>query len=202
MIDRFGGLSSAMVASAPTFIRSSPSPVTTRTRRSRRASARPSPIMQAPPIAPPIAKPLAAFSVRAATSRAAPASPAMVRKSSCRPMSAGSTSRRSRAKICPSEPELSLADADILASSKAFGAEQLLGEQHRDRLAGLEHHGQGGTHRIERLIRRLGAQAGHADGLQHWRDRLSHSVLPGIALAEVAPHGDQGQERKPPGIDQ
>src|SRR6516225_1838458 len=40
--------STPIVASAPTFINSSPSPVTTRTRLSGRASERPSPIMLAP----------------------------------------------------------------------------------------------------------------------------------------------------------
>src|SRR5215470_4764813 len=201
MIERLGGLSSAMVASAPTFISNSPSPVTTRIRRSRRASARPSPIMQAPPIAPPMAKPLAAFSVNAAMSRAVPASPAMIKKSSCRPMSAGSASRRSSAKTGAPEPELSFADDDM-ASSKAFGAKQLLGEQHRDRLPRLEHHGQCGAYRSQGLLRRVGAQAVYTNGLQHRRDRLSHGVLPWIALAEVAPHGDERQERKSSRVDE
>ena len=51
-IDRFVGFITAIVASAPTFINNSPSPVTTTTRRSGRARARPRPIMRAPPIAP------------------------------------------------------------------------------------------------------------------------------------------------------
>src|SRR5262245_17742389 len=50
-IDRLGGLSTARVARAPRFISNSPSPVSTMTRRSRRASARPRPIIAAPPMA-------------------------------------------------------------------------------------------------------------------------------------------------------
>jgi hypothetical protein len=49
-----GRFSTAIVASAPTFINNSPSPVTTSTRLSGRPSARPSPTMQAPPMAPAI----------------------------------------------------------------------------------------------------------------------------------------------------
>jgi hypothetical protein len=46
------GFKIAMVASAPTFINNSPSPVITSTRWSGRASARPSPIDAATPMAP------------------------------------------------------------------------------------------------------------------------------------------------------
>jgi hypothetical protein len=53
-IARLGRFSTPIVASAPTFINSSPWPLTTSTRLSGRASARPSPIMQAPPMAPAI----------------------------------------------------------------------------------------------------------------------------------------------------
>src|SRR5262245_8280185 len=98
-------------------------------------------------------------------SRALPASPATIRKSSWRPIRAGSASRRSSSKTGASDAEMSLADDDIVLLLKALRAEQFLGEQHRYGPARLEHHGQCSADRSQSLGRGISPQARHADGL-------------------------------------
>ena len=79
-IVRFFGASTAIVASEPTFISISPSPVMTSTRRFGCASASPSPIIDAPPMAPQSGK-LLGWSPAAETSQFGAPRPAMTSRS-------------------------------------------------------------------------------------------------------------------------
>ena len=76
-IDRFWGAMVATVASTPTFISISPSPVITATRASGADRASPRPIGTAAPMVPAMANRLAPSPVNPAVSRAEPASPEM-----------------------------------------------------------------------------------------------------------------------------
>jgi hypothetical protein len=90
---RFGGRSTAMVASEPMLISISPSPVMTSTFRFGCASAKPSPIIEAAPIAPHSGK-LLAWSPAAETSQFGAPRPAMTRISPRSRSNSFTTSRR------------------------------------------------------------------------------------------------------------
>ena len=82
-------------------------------------------------------------------------------------------------------------------SSKRLGADQSLRQQHGDRLAALEYHGQRRAHgrRSTSSACSMRRQI-DAHRLQHRLGRLPHGELPWIALAEIAAHADQRQERE------
>src|SRR5258708_193082 len=113
-------------------------------------------------------------------------------------MSAGTASRRSRMKR--GEPPLSR--EGMAVSSKSLGAEQLLGEQHRDGAAAPKHHGQRGLDRRDRLGGAVGAKALDVHRLEHRDGALPHRILPWIGLAEIAAHAYEGEKRKPAALDQ
>ena len=77
------------VAKVPTFISSSPSPVTTSTFLSGLDNASPRPIAVAPPIAPAMVKMLSPSFVRCAISLEAPANPHTIKRSLGSPTIAG-----------------------------------------------------------------------------------------------------------------
>src|SRR4051794_38436223 len=109
--------------------------------------------------------------VSAAMSRAVPASPVTKRKSSCRPISFGTASRRSSTNPAAIAAAMSTpcGYSAIARSSKRLGAKQLLGQEHGDGVAALECHGHGRADRGHDLFRLLDAQADDAHRLQ---DRL------------------------------
>src|SRR4051794_20154370 len=127
----------------------------------------------------------------------------MNRKSSWRPISAGTASLRSSTK-----PGAAAAAKDevtgegIVWSSEWFGADQLLRQQHGHRLAALEHHGQRRRSRGDHVLRPLGPQTNNAHGRQYGLRCLAHGKLPRVALAEVAAHAHQCQERKARALDE
>src|SRR5579875_2479813 len=133
-------------------------------------------------------------------SLAVPASPVTIRKSSCRPISAGTAVRRSRMKS-GGVPVMAVF-AVIARLSELLGADQLLGQQHGDRLAALKDHRQRGLGRRHDLLGALDAQTDDPHRPQHRFDRLAHRELPRIALAEIAAHADKGEEREAPALDQ
>src|SRR3954451_7820990 len=182
MIVRLGGFCSAIVASAPTFISSSPSPVATSTRRLGCASASPRPIIGAAPIAPPRPNRLGDSCVSADSSHAVPARPAIIKKSPGFSIKAGTAWRRSNTAsgsvaVCSL---LSFAMAD--SRLEFLGANQALGQQHGSLLIALECHGDRGGSRGDHVLGLFSTQDDNAHRLQHRLDRLAHGELPGIAL--------------------
>src|ERR1700733_3395027 len=196
MMVRFGGFCKAIVAKAPTFISSSPSPVATSTRRLGWASARPRPIMGAAPIAPPRPNRLGDSWVSADSSQAVPARPATMRKSPGRSINAGTASRRSSTASGKVAVWSLLNLAMNVCSLEFLGTDQALGEQNGDLVAGLERHGDGGAHARNDIVGMFCSQHDYPHRLQHRFHRLAHGELPGITLAEFASHRDQRQQRE------
>src|SRR6201996_411312 len=188
MIVRLGGFCSVIVASAPTFISSSPSPVATSTRRFGCASASPSPIIGAAPIAPPRPNRRGDSWVSAESSQAVPASPATIRKSWGFSIKAGTALRRSSTASGKVAVWSLLNFAMVSRPSELFRANQALGEQHGHLLAGLERHGDGSRYTRDDVGWLLRAQHDHAHRLQYRFDRLTHGELPGVSLAVLAAH--------------
>ena len=93
---RLGGFITATVASVPTFMRSSPSPVTTSTRRSGRARGEAESHRGGGAHGAGEREHVRRVRLRKVRSRAVPARPATMRKSSWRPTSRGTASLRSR----------------------------------------------------------------------------------------------------------
>src|SRR3954467_14945639 len=128
----------------------------------------------------------------------------MNRKSWWSPISAGTASLRSSTKpgaAAAANLDVTLAGG-IALPSKRLGADQPLREQHGHGLAALERHGQRRARGRDHVLRLLDAHADDAHGLQHRLGRLAHGKLPWIALAEIAAHADQREERKAPALDQ
>src|SRR5262245_6541074 len=97
----------------------------------------------------------------------------MNRKSSWRPISAGTASLRSSTKpgaAVAARAFVTLRDAiadPSDGSSERLGADQLLAEQHRDRLAALERHGQRRAGRGDHVLRPLDLETDDAHGFEH-----------------------------------
>src|SRR5271163_949550 len=135
MIVRLGGFCNAIVASAPTFISSSPSPVATSTRRFGCARASPRPNIGAAPIAPPRPNRWGDSPVNADISHAVPASPATIRKSPGFSINAGTAVRRSSTASGKVAVWILFNLAMLARPSELLGTNQALGEQHGHLLA-------------------------------------------------------------------
>ena len=93
-------------------------------------------------------------------------------------------------------PALQSGSAHFVLLPEILDADQLLAQQHGDRLAAMEGRARRGVDRGLHLVGLVDRVEQHAHRLQHLGRALAHRVLPGIELAIVAAHGDQGQERK------
>jgi hypothetical protein len=83
-----------------------------------------------------------------------------------------------------------------VCSIEFLGTDQALGEQNGDLVAGLERHGDGGANARNDIVGMFCSQHDYPHRLQHRFHRLAHGELPGITLAELAPHRDQRQQRE------
>src|SRR5476651_2700400 len=181
-IARLSGCCVATVASEPTVIIRSASPVITSTRFDGCASARPRPIGTAPPIAP-------------HSGMLSGRSPAAVMSQFDEPRPA-TTSRLSSApaRICLTSGRRWSVAVLILLFPEGLDADQLLPKHHGDRLAAVEGGARGMIDSGLHVFGLVGRHHQHAHRLEHLGRALAHRVLPRIELTRFAAHRDQGQE--------